>query len=131
MTDAICIWDPVYRLQFIGLGRGGGKRKVIMLEGKHCIACACVCVSLSLSCQRKLDHPCVWVWGFLASKVWAAVQCGMQGTHLLSSSGSSRHLHPFLWLPGPPRPCQALLMIHYLLCSKSLREGLMCECWGM
>lgn len=48
-----------------------------MLEGKHCIACVCVCVcvSLSLSCQRKLDHPCVWVWGLASLR--SGLQCSV------------------------------------------------------
>lgn len=35
VTDAVCVWDPVYRLQFIGLGRVG-VREGIMLEGHRC-----------------------------------------------------------------------------------------------
>lgn len=71
MIDVVCIWNPVYRLQFIGLGG----EKVIMLEGKRCIArvCVCVCPYLCLA-KGNLIIPVIRL-GFVGfSVVWPAVQ---------------------------------------------------------
>lgn len=55
--DAVCIWDPVYRLQFIGLGRVGvGRGEIDYVRRKMLLMC--VCFSSCLSCQRKLDYLC-------------------------------------------------------------------------
>lgn len=57
MIDAVCLWDPVYRLQFIGLGRVRvGRGEVDYVRRKMLLTC--VCFSLFLSCQRKLNYPC-------------------------------------------------------------------------
>lgn len=43
----------------------------------------CVCFSFSLSYQRRLDCPCDWAWGLLAS-LWSDLLgsvWGMQVTH--------------------------------------------------
>ena len=78
-----------------------------MLEGKHCIACACVCVSLSLSCQRKLDHPCVWVWGFLAS-LKSGLQCSVAcRVHICYPVQGPQGIYiPSCGCLGPPDPAR-------------------------
>lgn len=45
MIDAVCIWDPVYRVRE---GRVGRKEKLIMLEGKYCLyvfVFLCICLA--------------------------------------------------------------------------------------
>ena len=107
MTDAICIWDPVFRLQFIGLGRGGGKRKVIMLEGKHCIACACVCVFPYL-CLAK-GNLIIPVFGFgafwpLRSGLQCSVACRV---HICCPVQGPQGIYiPSCGCLGPPDPAR-------------------------
>lgn len=38
----------------------------------------CVCFSFSLSYQRKLDCPCDWAWGLLAS-LWSDLLGSVRG----------------------------------------------------
>lgn len=45
MIDAVCIWDPVYRVREGWVGR---KEKLIMLEGKYCLCVfvfLCICLA--------------------------------------------------------------------------------------
>lgn len=111
MIDAVCIWDPVYRLQFIGLGRAGvGEEEVlIMLEGKRCFARACLLVFPYLSCQRELNHP--WdslpvacLWSDLHCSVVAAGHTGWLCCALGSGSPGALASRPVA--APPPRPCR-------------------------
>lgn len=47
MIDAVCIWDPVYRLQFIGLGRVGmGRGGVDYVRRKMLLMCLFFLISV-------------------------------------------------------------------------------------
>lgn len=77
MIDAVCIWDPAYRLPFIGLGRVGvgEEEKLIMLEGKPC-SYVFVCFPYICLAKGNLIIPVIgfgirWpLCGLTCSAVW-------------------------------------------------------------
>lgn len=113
MIDAVCIWDPVYRLQFIGLGRVGvGRGEIDYVRRKMLLMC--VCFSSYLSCQRKLDYLCS---GFGIRRPLRGLTCTAAcGLHMggALASGSPKACVPLPMATLAPRPCQSLLRIHYL-----------------